>query len=671
MSIAGRLSHIVSISSVIASVFAFAGSAQAGQIEDMAMAFGTRDQVQDASLSPDGTHIAVLQPMNSHGVALLITDLTQGAGAKPTLILSTDGKPENLRSCNWASNSRLLCTIAGVGSLGTGELTNFSRVLALDSTGGNVKIINTTGTSAKTLGIVLGGGYVVDWNTGTDGHVLMMQAYIPEQDIGTRLAQKKQGVGLDDIDTATLRHKSVESPEDRVSEYITDGHGNVRVKGVEQLSTSAGYASGITQYYYLKPGTKNWSPLSTYESVKRDGFLPQAVDPDKNVVYGVKEVNGRLAAFSISLDGNLTQTQIYANDQVDVDGFVTVGRSQRVIGISYATDSRHMVYLDPALEKLANALSKALPNLPQVSFVDASQDEQKLLLWAGSDSDPGHYYLFDRTSRKLDEILLQRPALEKMQLAEQKAVTYRAADGTAVPAYLTLPPGKADAKGLPAIVMPHGGPSARDEWGFDWLPQYWASIGYAVLQPNYRGSDGFGENWFQTNGFQNWRVAIGDIDDGGRWLVQQGIADPDKLAIFGWSYGGYAALQSAVTEPGLFKAVVAVAPVTDLGKAKDEWANWNNAILVRDFIGSGQHVDAGSPARHADQISVPVQMFHGTQDRNVSVDQSKLMDSRLKAAGKSSELVIYDGLDHQLPDDGARADMLTKSAHFLAEHLKK
>ena len=123
-----------------------------------------------------------------------------------------------------------------------------------------------------------------------------------------------------------------------------------------------------------------------------------------------------------------------------------------------------------------------------------------------------------------------------------KAITYPAADGTQIPGYLTLPPGVTEAKNLPAIVLPHGGPGARDEWGFDWLSQYFAQRGYVVLQPNFRGSEGFGAAWYANNGIRGWKTSIGDVCDAGRWLVKQGMVDPSKLAIFGWSYGGYAAL---------------------------------------------------------------------------------------------------------------------------------
>jgi dipeptidyl aminopeptidase/acylaminoacyl peptidase len=217
---------------------------------------------------------------------------------------------------------------------------------------------------------------------------------------------------------------------------------------------------------------------------------------------------------------------------------------------------------------------------------------------------------------------------------------------------------------LPAIVLPHGGPSARDEWGFDWLSQYFAHLGYAVLQPNFRGSAGYGDAWFQQNGFRSWAVAIGDVRAAGRWLVSEG-ADPARLAIVGWSYGGYAALQSVVVDPTLFKAVVAIAPVTDLAGLVEERRNWTDFALVRDFVGEGPQLREGSPIEHAAAFKVPVLLFHGTHDRNVGYRQSERMAAKLKAAGVKVKLVAFQDLDHQLEDSQARAEMLSQTDEFL------
>src|SRR5579862_5016116 len=179
----------------------------------------------------------------------------------------------------------------------------------------------------------------------------------------------------------------------------------------------------------------------------------------------------------------------------------------------------------------------------------------------------------------------------------------------------------------------------------------------------------FGGAWIKKNGFRSWQIAIGDVLDAGRWLTHEGIADPAKLAIVGWSYGGYAALQSAVVDPNLFKAVIAVAPVTDLEQLKEEHRYWSNFDLVSAYVGDGAHMREGSPAEHADRIKVPVILFHGEMDRNVNIEQSRRMAAKLKAAGGKCELVTWGDLDHQLNDSDARALMLSKSDEFLRQAL--
>jgi dipeptidyl aminopeptidase/acylaminoacyl peptidase len=314
---------------------------------------------------------------------------------------------------------------------------------------------------------------------------------------------------------------------------------------------------------------------------------------------------------------------------------------------------------------LAASLSKALPHLPIIDFVDSTMDGRKLLIFAGSDSDPGRFYLFDRDTKSLNEAMLQRPQLEGRVLAQMKPVTIAARDGASIPAYLTLPPGRADAKGLPAVVLPHGGPSARDDWGFDWLSQFLAARGYAVLQPEFRGSAGYGDAWRNENAYRNWRTAMSDIADSARWLQSQGIADPKRMAIFGWSYGGYAALMEAETDPQLYKAVIAVAPVTDLTLLKQDAQAYTSGAMRSKQIGSGDYVVEGSPLRHADAIQAPVLLVHGDMDANVAFHHSEKMEAALKSAGKDVEFLQYKGLDHQLENSAVRAEFLTRIGQLL------
>lgn len=633
--------------------------------QDAAAIFGAREGVQNASLSPGGTRVAFIAPTKGQGNALYVVDAAGGKAPTPALVAS--GDPDRIVSCGWVSEQRLACQIY-ILVKGAIEILPATRIVAVDVDGSNTKLLSNFERSDSLYAPTLAGGAVVDWLNGEDGAILIGRHYVPAERIGSNLKDTRSGYGVDRLDTRSLAVKEIEPPKASAVEYISDGRGTVRIMAVATSPGATGQSTGVYDYFYRKKGSRDWLSLGTYDSVRREGFEAHAVDPEKDLVYGLKKKDGRLAAYAVSLDGSKAETLLYAHPQVDVDGFARIGRSRRAVGVTFATDKRQIVYFDPQIQSLGKSLSKALPNLPLVYFADSSADEGKLLLWSGSDTDPGRYYVFDRSKKQLAELMLSRPELENAKLASVRHITYRAADGAEVPAYLTLPPGS-DGKRLPALVMPHGGPDSRDEWGFDWLSQYFARQGYAVLQPEYRGSQGYGDAWFKKNGFKSWRTAISDVNDAGRWLVAQGIADPAKLGIVGWSYGGYAALQANVLDPKLYKAVVAVAPVTDLPSLSEEWRNWTSHRLEVQNIGTGSEPREGSPAQHAEAFVAPVLLFHGDRDRNVNIHQSQLMASRLRGAGKNAELVVYPKLDHQLDDSEARADMLRKAAAFLKANL--
>lgn len=639
-------------------VVCMSGGPAFAQSFDAAKAFGARKAIEQASLSPDGTRLAYIAPTKGQASAVFVVPID--GSAAPKAIAVSDGNPERVSGCRWASSTRLICTIYGVVRVPEGLVVS-TRLAAMDHDGANMKVLSHTRGTGDQLGYATFGGAVIDWNPGVDGQVMMIRQYVPETTTGTRLAQTEKGIGVDLVDAATLRSRSVEKPASDAAEFLTDGHGTVRVVG--RVQARDGYTTGIRVYSYRRKDSKAWEPLSTV-GPDNASFDPHGIDPALDVAYGLKRVDGKLAAFTRALDGSGTEKLVFAHPQVDVTGFARIGRNGRIIGATYSTDVPAVEYFDPAVARLVQSLTKALPKLPLIRVIDSSEDESRLLIWAGSDADPGRYFLYDRKSKSLNELALARPDLETVKLATMRHITYAAADGTMIPAYLTLPP-TGDAKSIPAIVLPHGGPGARDDWGFDWLSQYFANQGFAVLQPNFRGSTGYGDAWFQKNGFQSWRTAIGDVADAGRWLVKQGIADPAKLGILGWSYGGYAALQSAVIEPDLFKRVVAIAPVTDLDRLKAENQIYSNYQEVVRFVGAGAHVEQGSPARHAAKIKAPVLLFHGDLDRNVGVGHAQAMHDRLKAAGVKSELVIFSGLDHYLEDSDARARLLRESAAFL------
>lgn len=631
----------------------------------IAAIFGARPDIEDVSLSPDGLHLAYLKPTEGQGSALYVVGAEEGA--KPSFVFQVGGKPERLANCHWVANDRIVCTVYGAVAGQTGVILPFSRIIAINSDGSNGQILSTK-QNRSSDGSQLNGGRVIDWLPGENGSVLMLRNYIPDAELGLRGGSDKRGFAVDHIDTRTLAVRTVEPVDEDADEYISDGAGTVRIRGVEKSGVD-GYSLSKRMYQYRLVGDRTWLPLSEVNIVSREGFDPVAIDHDRNIVFGRLKKDGRQAFYSVALDGSKREELVFDRPDVDVEHLIRLGRTNRVIGVSYVTDMARPVYFDQDIGKLSAALSRALPKQPIVSIADSDATEKKLLVYAGSDIDPGVYYLLDRTSHALRPFVEVRAAMDGLTLAPVKAIQYPAKDGTMIPAYLTLPPGKESAKGLPAIVLPHGGPSARDVWGFDWLSQYYAQRGFAVLQPNFRGSAGYGDAWFQKNGFKSWQVAIGDVTDAGRWLVAQGIADPGKLGIVGWSYGGYAALQSGVVAPDLFKAIVAIAPVTDLGTLREESSFFSNYALVSEVIGRGAHVQDGSPAQNAAKIHAPVLLFHGTLDRNVGIGQSRLMAQKLKAAGGKVEMVTWDGLDHYCDDSKVRTELLAKSDAFLRAAL--
>jgi len=624
-----------------------------------AKTFGARPGVFQMSLSPDGKHIAYVGAAAGQASVVMVGDLVKGE-LKP--IIFSDNKPQNLDSCGWSDPDRLVCTTYGQALVNNYRLS-FTRLLAVDVDGKNVRALGAPLPNNPTR-LSQFDGEVIDW-LDAKGRVLISRDHVQGETTGTMVAGSANGIGVDLVDTRTNSARSIERARPTAASFLTDGKGNVRIMGLRRVDVSGYQLTGEQAFQYRARTDGPWQPLATYDGIANRGTWPLAVDPVSNTVYALKDKDGRDALYRIALDGSLKEELVLDNPHVDIDNVIEL--RGRVIGATYTEDRRYAVYFDPTYKAIVEQIGRALPKLPQIDIVDATLDESKLLVRASSDTDEGRFFLYEKSSHALQPLMSVRPQAEGKALATVRSITYKSFDGTDVPAYLTLPPGSSG-KSLPAIVMPHGGPGSRDVWGFDWLAQFFAARGYAVIQPEFRGSTGFGENWFLNNGFKSWKTAIGDVNAAGEWLVAQGIADPAHLGIFGWSYGGYAALQSNVLDASLFKAVVAVAPVTDLYMLRHESEGFTNENVSKKFIGNAD-LDAASPARNAAAFKAPVLIFHGMTDVNVGFAESEAMDNALRRAGKQSELVRYPGLDHQLPDSAVRADMLSKTDAFLRKSM--
>jgi dipeptidyl aminopeptidase/acylaminoacyl peptidase len=303
-----------------------------------------------------------------------------------------------------------------------------------------------------------------------------------------------------------------------------------------------------------------------------------------------------------------------------------------------------------------------------------SQDHRKVIVVADSPTEGPGYFLVDVDTGKARFLGPVYSGLQPADVSEVRSIAFKAADGMPLTGYLTLPRAR-EARNLPLIVFPHGGPAARDEPGFDWWAQAMASRGYAVLQVNYRGSDGFGWDFLEA-GFGQWgRKMQTDLSDGVRYLAAQGVVDAKRVCILGASYGGYAALAGAALDPGVYRCAVDIAGPAEL-KRFVAWAQDRSDARAERywtrFIGAENLADPRleelSPADHADRITIPILVIHGKDDTVVPFEQSQVMVDALKRAGKPAEMVVLDHEDHWLSHGDTRLQMLRATMDFLAKN---
>jgi len=378
--------------------------------------------------------------------------------------------------------------------------------------------------------------------------------------------------------------------------------------------------------------------------------------------YFIREVNVETAEWgeAIDLEGELSPLW-------DPAGFKLIGLSG-VVG-----DDLRYTFFAPQDQAIWKAVTKAFPG-ERVSLVSASADHRKILVLADSPVDGPAYFLVDIDRKRADLIGAQYLGLKAGDISPVRPIQFEAQDGLELSGYLTLPKGR-DAKELPLVVFPHGGPAARDLPGFDWWAQAMASRGYAVLQVNYRGSDGFGRGFLQA-GFGQWgRRMQTDLSDGVRYLAAQGVIDPKRVCIVGASYGGYAALAGATLDRGVYRCAASVAGPADMRRFV-EWSRHQHGVPAQRwwnrFMGADDSKDPVlaeiSPALHADKVEIPVLLIHGKDDTVVPLEQSKIMAQALAKAGKPVEFIVQNGADHWLSRGDTRLSMLQAVVAFLEKN---
>jgi dipeptidyl aminopeptidase/acylaminoacyl peptidase len=459
--------------------------------------------------------------------------------------------------------------------------------------------------------------------------------------------------------------------------WFFDGHGKAlaRVDSIRDKDSTDNPRWHKT-LKVLDNGT--WRELGTYTTtvdqddglagVSEDGRALIRIAPDDTKTNSVDRIDIATGA----------ETKLFQDPAYDVMGHLEDDWTGRVLGYIVDKDMPVYRYFDPKREALQMGLEHAFPGL-SVHAVSTDVAGDKAIVMAVGPQTPPSYYLFDRTTHQATAIAASYPDLNTSDLGAVKPYAYAARDGLEIPAYLTLPPGR-DPHKLPLVVMPHGGPDARDDMRFDFLSEFLANRGYAVLRPQFRGSAGYGRA-FTKAGLHQWGLKMqDDISDGVKKTIADGTVDPKRVCIFGASYGGYAALAGATLTPELYACTVSLAGVSNLpdllGYSKRQYGmditngSFTTTRMGDIFTDSAQ-LDATSPALHADRVRAPVLLLHSDLDITVPIEQSEMMASALNEAGKQWRFVRIDGDDHYLSLEQTRLRVLQELETFLAANIGK
>ncbi len=364
---------------------------------------------------------------------------------------------------------------------------------------------------------------------------------------------------------------------------------------------------------------------------------------------------------------------IFEHPEVDVENLLYSDKRKKITGVAYFAEKRGYHFFDTERAVLQKDLEDRLPDV-EVALNGSNRDETVFIVRTYSDKTAGAYYLYDTTDKSLTLLSEISPWISAKNMAAMQPIQYTASDGLTIHGYLTLPVGK-EAKNLPVVINPHGGPWARDYWGYNPEVQFLANRGYAVLQMNYRSSVGYGKE-FWTKGFKQWGKKMqDDISDGVRWLISEGIADPKRIAIYGGSYGGYATLAGITFTPELYTCAVDYVGVSNLFTLFETLPPYweQGRQMMYEMIGNPETEEAllkeVSPIYHIENIRVPLFVAQGANDPRVKKEHSDQIVDALKKKNIAVEYMVKDNEGHGFHNEENRFDFYRAMEKFLAEHL--
>ena len=617
-------------------------SAQPNTVEQ----FSKRTQFYNAKISPDGKYLATI---------------TNHEGEKNLVFFKTDtlemvyvlraGRDSQAGQFYWANNERVVVQIEQMrGALEAP--VNFGEIYAINFDGKRAKML--FGYRSKP-GIVFAaeGGFLLDLLPDDPKHILIVK-----RSLSRKTDDIPRVVKLNIYNGKTRRSKSAPRPYSRL---LTDNNGEPRfAASIDKDFT--------TKLFYSSGKRESWQPF--LKDLKGE-FSPLSFSSDNESVFGLLDTGDEPAKL-VKLDlANQQFETLHQSARVEATHILKSSLNQ-VYGVRLDEDYPSYVYLDNDSQsaKLHKALFNAF-GYQKLSITSQTRDGKKMIIRVSGDTNPGAFYLFDVDKMDAKPLFSAASWIDTKQLAKMDPIRLKAKDGLEINGYMTLPKGKE--KNLPLIVMPHGGPHARDYWGYDATVQMLANAGYAVIQVNFRGSTGYGDN-FMKAGYGEWGQAIQqDIHLAAQYAIDSGFADKDRVCIFGASFGGYSALQSSIMYPDLYKCAIGYVGVYDLpmlyNKGDIKTLKWGGAYLDETLGTDVAMQKQQSPTYNLDKLKAPVLIIHGKEDRRAPIEHAEKLRQGLDKANHPYEWLVKDKEGHGFYNEQNVLEANNKILAFLEKHL--
>jgi dipeptidyl aminopeptidase/acylaminoacyl peptidase len=609
-----------------------------------AAAFAALPAVQSPAISPDGQRIAYIARTGGGTFVYAV----QLANNQADAIVGVD--PSRARAVVWANNDTLILLASETETVHfAARMVESLAPFGIDLAG-DLRVRQLAGSRAIGGGFFVRGRRLVGYDRAT-GRVLAPVG-------GVLYSVNAKNGDLDKVDDTAGFTRDWVVDESAVPRYRLDYRDRMDYLQILRRTGNGLWETFVEQTLDL--------PEIDLHGLDAAGEL---------VVGGRPRDVGRYGLYTVSPEGTRGRP-VYVHDTLEVSDVYVDPYTNRVVGAE--AEGERPVWFDDELARQQASLEATFPD-ESPTILDWSQDRSRFIVQTERNDRAPLFYLFDAQERTANALASTYPALERTTLPARLPYSYTARDGVEIPGYLTRPLGAEGAVAL--VVLPHRGPMGRDVDGFDWLAHFVASRGYAVLQPNYRGSDGFGRAWEEA-GYGGWGAGVmqHDLTDGVAALVAAGVADPQRVCIVGASYGGYAALAGAAFTPQLYRCAVSINGVADLRDMHALYTSrrdfrsaavtyWERSVGVEGERSARGQLEAVSPARQVESVQAAVLLIHGRDDSVVPIGQSRNMERALRAAGKSVRFVELEGQDHWLSDAPTRLQTLAALEQFLAEQL--